>query len=483
MSMRIETQTGERHLTGASTGAYSDLLKESESFVAGIDLEALGELGISRSLETKFWPAHTIVTYPYFNDLESNTNIAGTLLQIQQAEVSHANIYVHIPFCTGICEYCAYARVAGRNEQQVSEYLNALKQELEIWKRLFNGRLPSASSLYIGGGTPTSIPTQAFEHLLEMLAEYFGLSQNCNFECTCEVSPETVADADGRTKLNLLKSWGVSRISMGVQSFSDKLASEINRRHTESTVIRAIDNIRQTGIDNLNIDLMYGLPGQDLDVWVDSLATAVGLELPSITLHQLKLKSKSLLATPKKLIKTAGWSQEKSLLFGFLGKRILQQEGYTQLGVYRFVRDKDVAVHHYGKNYRMSNLLGLGSSSYSFLGNCTTYNIFNQDAYKTNVCDGKLPLGVGRPLSGAELRARFVIFGIRIGISEADFQEEFPENHFGKMADYFPLIETLRDRGLIERISGAKDRLSTIGLLFANEIGMLLASTQSRGSI
>src|ERR1700749_40984 len=164
--------------TRDSNNDYSELIQISESFVAGIDLEALGKLGISRSLETKFWPAHTIVTYPFFSDLENNNNIPDTLTQIEQTEIRVANIYVHIPFCTGICEYCAYARVASRNEQQASEYVSALEKELDVWKRLLGGRLPTASSLYIGGGTPTAIPTQSLAQLMEILAAAFGVSQN-----------------------------------------------------------------------------------------------------------------------------------------------------------------------------------------------------------------------------------------------------------------------------------------------------------------
>ena len=459
---------------------YLDIAHTAASFVANLDLVALEKLGIARTLETKFWPAHTIVTYPFFNDLERNNDVAGALARIERTLIPSANIYVHIPFCTGICEYCAYARIANKSAEQVEDYVNAIERELGVWKELLGGRLPAATSLYLGGGTPTAIPTHSLARLLDLLGERFDAPQITDFERTSEVSPETVVGVEGRAKLAVLKSRGFSRISMGVQSFSDKLASEINRRHTKATVIAAIDNIREVGIENLNIDLIYGLPGQSLGTWIETLATAIQLRLPSITMHQLKVKNKSQLAVPRNSYKTSGWSQEESLLFGYLGKLVLQEAGYSQLGVYRFVRDGGTAAQYRNQTYRMSNLLGLGSSSYSFIADCTTYNAFNQANYKTRVFSDLVPLEVGRPLSPAELRARFMIFGLRPGVSEVDFASAFPDDRRG-IINVFPVVPALREHGLIERVEDGRYRLSATGLLFANEIGLLLASTQSGG--
>jgi oxygen-independent coproporphyrinogen III oxidase len=452
----------------------------AESFVAGIDLQSLEKLGISRSLDTKFWPAHTIVTYPFFENLESNNNIPGSVSQIEQAGARSANIYVHIPFCTGICEYCAYARVAARQEEKVDAYISALQRELKIWERMLGGQLPTPLSLYVGGGTPTSIPTRSLENLMQILVKTFGVSDSCGFQCTCEVSPETVADeSEGRSKLKVLRSVGVTRISMGVQSFSDELASSINRRHTALIAVKAIENIRESGIENINIDLMYGLPGQDLKAWINSLVTAIELRLPSITMHQLKVKNKSQLAAPKNLLKTAGWSQRESLLFATLGRLILEQAGYTQLGVYRYVRNEQSALRYRTQDYRMTDLLGLGSSSYSFLAHCTTYNIFNQFEYIARVGEGTTALAVGRPLTSAELRVRYLIYGLRCGISQSGFAGALGRYAPAALVDHFPIVPVLQDRGLIEVGSDEKYRLSTLGFLFANEIGLALASTQA----
>lgn len=468
-------------LANVHRNEYIDEVQSAAAFVASIDVEALGCIGISRSLETHFWPAHTIVTFPFFTDLERNNDLPITKARINQSRIQAANVYVHIPFCTGVCEYCAYARIGSAHEERVSEYLVTLEKELDVWARLLGGHLPRACSLFLGGGTPSAIPENCLAQLMEMLARSFGISPRCTFPSTSEVSPETVLGPTGHLKLYHLKSHGISRISMGVQSFSDRVASEVRRRHNGSAAVEAIGNIRDAGFENINIDLMYGLPGQDVNTWIDSLRSAVALGLPSITMHQLKVKAKSQLATPAKLLKTVGWSQRESLFFAYLGKLILEKAGYSRIGVYRFVLDSREARQYNTQEYRMANLLGLGCSSYSFLANCTTYNIFNQTEYKISVNEGRVPLGVGRLLSPRELRTRFLIFGLRCGVSEADFDAAVPD-HGRTIADHFPIFDELRACGLIEITSGARYKFSTLGFLFAEEIGEVLADSQPDSS-
>ncbi len=145
---------------------FPEVVQFAQDFVGRVPYDALRALGVYKSLDTPFWPAHTIVTFPFYRDLESRSDVEGCLSQMRTAQVEAAHIYVHVPFCTAVCDYCAYSRIGSVGEDRVGAYIVALRSEVKWWKAHFGGRLPSASSIYFGGGTPTSISLDALGELL-----------------------------------------------------------------------------------------------------------------------------------------------------------------------------------------------------------------------------------------------------------------------------------------------------------------------------
>ena len=178
--------------------------------------------------------------------------------------IEHA--YIHIPFCIRKCHYCSF--VSGLSIQRKKEYIVALLNEIKYqYKR---SRL---KTLYIGGGTPSLLDSKEIESIIKC----FNFSNSA--EITLEVNPETVE----KEKFQTLKEIGINRISMGVQSFDDNTLKRIGRNHNEKEIYNAIDIIKNTGFKNINIDLIYGLPEQNINLFNTDIRKAINLDIQHIS--------------------------------------------------------------------------------------------------------------------------------------------------------------------------------------------------------
>lgn len=185
--------------------------------------------------------------------------------------------YVHIPFCTQICYYCDFSKVFIKN-QPVDDYLQALIREFESYD------IEQLRTLYIGGGTPTSITAQQLDYLLTNLTKHLDLSVLEEF--TIEANPGDLTD----DKIEVLKKSAVNRVSLGVQTFNDKQLKRIGRSHNESQIYSTIDHLKTAGFDNISIDLIYALPGQTMEDVKENVAKAIALDIPHLSLYSLILE-------------------------------------------------------------------------------------------------------------------------------------------------------------------------------------------------
>jgi oxygen-independent coproporphyrinogen-3 oxidase len=210
-------------------------------------------------------------------------------------------LYVHVPFCIKKCDYCAffsYPLIGNKesdkkektnedNEALVNVYLNGLQAEI---KQRQKDAPPGVSSLFIGGGTPTALGIEELKRLLKMLKKGFLLELGA--EATIEGNPGTLT----KEKLELLRHYGINRFSLGVQTFSNKSLKEIGRIHTSEQVRQSIQLIRAAGFANLNLDLMFGLPGQSLAEWQETLEQALEFNPEHLSLYGLMIEEGTPLA-------------------------------------------------------------------------------------------------------------------------------------------------------------------------------------------
>ena len=201
--------------------------------------------------------------------------LCGIIITMQKKPTS---AYVHIPFCTQICYYCDFSKVFIKN-QPVDSYLEHLLEEFQSYD------IQKLRTLYIGGGTPTALSASQLEVLLKGLTKNLDLS--VLEELTIEANP---GDLDAE-KIAVLKNSAVNRVSLGVQTFDDKMLKKIGRSHLEKDIYENIDRLKLAGFDNISIDLIYPLPGQTMEQVKENVAKAIGLDIPHMSLYSLILEN------------------------------------------------------------------------------------------------------------------------------------------------------------------------------------------------
>jgi len=448
-----------------------NVIWKAKEFIKNINLSKLSKQGITKQFHSNYWPGHTIVTYPFYENLRHLNDKNKILKKIISKKVESLSIYMHIPYCSGICSFCAYTRSNAQDKVRMKRYVDCLGKELTLWTKYFGDKLPAISSVYLGGGTPTALPIEILNNVLQTISNTLAIEQNGHLEWTCEVSPETIMDQEGLKKLVLLKEFGVNRISIGVQSFSDELLKGFNRRYNREEAILAIKTVQEFGFKDINVDLMYGFPKQNITSWIDSLQNASELNPSSITLYPLKIKRQSILSKQDVKNEPSNWSPENALLFAQAGKYFLEGSDYHQSNVYWYVKDDKHKFRQQDIKNKMGSLLGIGCSTYSFIDNSQFFNIPDEHKYVSEIEQGNLPISFGKHLSREELIKRFLIFSLRTGFSGIDFFQQFNAD----VTDLCPKITLLIEDKLIER-KGVYYQLSEIGRLFSDEIGAYLGS-------
>ena len=199
------------------------------------------------------------------------------------------SLYIGIPFCPSRCSYCSFvSRTLGRDQKLVQPYVDKLCEEVREMKRQADKCGLTLKTIYIGGGTPTSLSAQQLRQLMGVVRQCFDLSQL--EEYTVEAGRPDCTDAE---KLAVLKEYGATRISINPQTFSDQVLANIGRKHTAQDILRCFEEARAAGHDNINMDLIAGLPGDTVEGFRKSLETAIALDPENITVHTLTLKRAS----------------------------------------------------------------------------------------------------------------------------------------------------------------------------------------------
>lgn len=255
-------------------------------------------------------------------------------------------LYVHVPFCRNICFYCDFCKVFYQ-EDAANRYLDTLERELE-------GKNYWFKSIYLGGGSPSSLKAYQLERLLRMLSKY--KSESSSF--CIELNPEDMDDE----KLSLLKQYGINRVSIGIQTFDDKFLEKLNRRHNKQMVFKLIEDLRNLGIFDINGDLMYALPNQKRTQLLADLKIMVeNLKLPHISTYALSIEKNTYFAVKKVSALSDDEAAEQYALIG----KYLRKANYEHYEVSNFAKkgyeSKHNLVYWHAEEYVG---LGPGASGY-----------------------------------------------------------------------------------------------------------------------
>src|SRR6188472_3313975 len=335
------------------------------------------------------------------------------------AEAIH-HIYVHIPFCARICPYCAFYKDL-LDRSQTSRFCEALLRELELHesrRRTEDRRsLLRPSTIYFGGGTPTALNIAQLELLLRGFHESLELSELG--EWTIEANPGSVS----ARKATLLKKFGVNRISLGVQSWDDELLKLLGREHNALQAEESFRILRDAGFTNINVDLMFGLPGQMDDQWRATLEKTIALQPEHISTYCLTYEEDTeffLRHARGEFRQDADMDAE----FFEMTMAMLEDAGYEHYEISNYARPGFESVHNraywLGKDY-----LGIGPSAVSTIGMQRWQNVCNYRTYIDRVFSGESTRGTSENLTLEMKRTERIALGLRMrdGISGAELKD------------------------------------------------------------
>lgn len=288
-------------------------------------------------------------------------------------------LYIHIPFCAKRCFYCDFH--SGTDRGLVDKYIAAIVTELELRKNEIP--LQNSSTIYIGGGTPSLLTSLQLQQLFETLSKKIDFKQIK--EVTIEVNPDDVTE-EYATAINALP---INRVSMGVQSFDDRLLKMIGRRHDSKKAIESYTILRKSGIKNLSIDLMFSLPSQTLKEWEESIDQAIELYPEHISAYDLSFEPGSVLTQKLKRGEIEACADETSIAMYNMLVDKLTQAGYEHYEISNFALPGYRSQHNSGY-WSGASYLGLGASAHSFDGSVRRANVSNTSLYINNVLEGKV---------------------------------------------------------------------------------------------
>ncbi len=380
-------------------------------------------------------------------------------------------VYLHIPFCIHRCGYCDFNTYAGL-EDLIPAYTAALVHEIELVASSAGERLP-AQSIFFGGGTPSLLSGAQLASILRALEESFHWLPG--IEITLEANPGTLSLAS----LQEMRSLGVNRLSLGMQSAHPGELRLLERQHDYPQVVRAVSAARQAGFDNLNLDLIYGLPEQALSTWQRSLELALGLHPEHLSLYALTIEH----GTPLKRWAKRGLIPEPdpdlaAEMYEWADER-LAAVGYEQYEISNWSRPGRACRHNL-QYWRGLPYLGLGAGAHGYANGVRTANVLAPAAYITRLENGALQEFPRSPATASLTQVdrtaeigETMMMGLRLtreGVSEADFQARFGQ---GLDEVFAAEIEELRGYGLLEWAGEAPWRclrLTDRGRLLGNQV-------------
>ena len=383
------------------------------------------------------------------------------------------SIYLHIPFCRKRCSYCDFNTYAGI-ESLIPAYVNALCREIVKMASANSTRFP-VHTIFFGGGTPSLLSPQQLESILQTLYNQFDVAENA--EISMEANPGTIVD----DRLKDYHALGVNRLSFGMQSARTDELALLTRIHSHQETINSIRTAREAGFDNLNLDLIYNLPGQKLEHWMQSLKTAVALEPEHLSLYSLTIEHGTLL---HRQIKQGTYPHPEDDTAADLMQEtitLMEKAGYTHYEISNWSKadqSRSFQCRHNLQYWKNQPYFGFGAGAHGLVNDTRTINEFLPKEYiekcAANTVE-QFPLGPA--VVESHLRSRneqiedHMILNLRLleeGINRQEFQDRFNVD----LLDLYPkVIPQLVQSGHLEWLNNESNlRIAPQHFFIANQI-------------
>jgi oxygen-independent coproporphyrinogen-3 oxidase len=357
-------------------------------------------------------------------------------------------VYLHIPFCRQRCSYCSF-NTGPYRPAAMDRFLSALLNEIDLVGEAAWAGDVTIGTVFFGGGTPSLLEPIELETILDRLRKRFALDPGA--EVTVECNPESLT----RAKAEGYRLAGVNRLSLGVQSLDDDLLVRLGRLHSPDDARRAFDAARSAGVDNVSLDLMYGLPGQDVARWESTVREVLAWRPEHLSAYALTLDEGSRWAGEG----VAGLPDEETVTAQYWAlARMAREAGYEHYEISNYAR-RGFRSRHNQVYWRAEEYLAFGPGACGFLGDVRYGNVKPVERYCTMLEAGSLPLGTHEVLTPAQRKAEKVILGLRLsdGVPLAGLE------------DARSLVETWASLGLLE-VAGDRCRLTEAGFLLSDSL-------------
>jgi oxygen-independent coproporphyrinogen-3 oxidase len=408
--------------------------------------------------------SYFVANYPPFSVWTAGAVAAEAMPALQSAPAPDVplGLYLHIPFCRKRCHFCYFRVYTDKNARDVGEYLDVLAREWDAYARLpaLAGR--RLNFVYFGGGTPSFLSVRQLESLVSRLNDTSAWSEA--EEITFECEPGTLTDG----KLEAIKGFGVTRLSLGVESFDDRLLELNGRAHRAPEIFKAYDTARRLDFPQVNIDLIAGMLGETDEGWRTSVQRTLDLSPDSITIYQMELPynttiSKDLLQHAGRFAQApANWSTKRRWVREAF--EALERAGYAIGSAYTAVRDRARTKFVYrDRLWEGADLAGLGVASFGHVNGVHLQNVDTWEAYTDAIRRGGLALGRAyRPTADERLIREFILQLKRGWIRPAYFHDKYGVD----VVDRFRMpLSSIADEGLFAERTPDRIALTRDGLL------------------
>lgn len=368
-------------------------------------------------------------------------------------------MYIHIPFCHQICNYCDFNKVFFKN-QPVDEYVESIGNELSIMAKEGHS-FKGLETVFLGGGTPTSLSEEQLDRLLEIIHQHVNVRELREF--STEANPDELT----RGKLSVLKNGGVDRLSIGVQSFDEQLLKRIGRTHGADTPAKVIRDAREIGFENISIDLIYGLPEQTIRQWEDTLDKALSFELPHYSGYSLIVEPKTVFYNlmNKGKLPLPGEDIEAEMFTMLIDR--MNEAGRQQYEISNFALSKHESIHNliYWDN---DEYAGIGAGAHGYLKGRRYANYGPLRKYMESMETGLRPVMEEHEVTATEAMEEEMFLGLRKseGVSLKMFKSKFGKSLTEVYGD---VLTELTEKGLISESEGSI-KLTGQGVFRGNEV-------------
>lgn len=380
------------------------------------------------------------------------------------------DIYLHIPFCVSRCLFCHYPLKLGYNQvEEKTRYLDAYEKEMDLVLHRLGLKQFKPRSILVGGGTPTFLTLDQQKRFLDMCADRIEMSERTQYNY--DVDPVRLIDEDGPKRLELLKQYGVDRLTIGIQSLNDDILKLMNRHHRSDASREAIRACQAAGFQ-LDIEFIFGYPGQTLDNWIEVMEEAVTLGVEEIQLYRLKIGAYGDYQGPVRQYidkhPEAMPTNETQFQMKAAAIAILNANGYSE-NLRRVYTRKREHFSHYADNQccQLRDEIGMGLTAFSSLGDRYGLNTQHWDEYYGNIAAGRLPINRGLVRS----REEQIRWATVLPLKNRDiYKPRFLEVTGVPFNSVFqPKFARLKEYGLVEDSEDVM-KLTKLGCFFADEV-------------